>query len=122
MHLAHDCFMSTIGSLHFTAAVSSLNLTLIPTAYYFLMETQNHTCCKRNYTLLYFYISVELIIWQEVAYLLEKQEFTPKNKTKRKKKKKKRELKFSGNMYFTFSYLERLSLAKVEKLPFVTKK
>ena len=62
MHLVHDCFMSTIGSLHFTAAVSSLNLTLIPTtAYYFHMETQNDTCCKRNYTLLYFYISEELI-------------------------------------------------------------
>ena len=54
--------MSTIGSLHFTAAVSSLNLTLIPTtAYYFHMETQNDTCCKRNYTLLYFYTSEELI-------------------------------------------------------------
>ena len=43
--------MSTIGSLHFTAAVSSLNLT--PTAYYFHMETQNHNCCKRNCTLLF---------------------------------------------------------------------
>ena len=61
MHLVHDCFMSTIGPLHFTAAVSSLNVILIPTAYYFHMETQNHTCCKCNYTLLYFYISEELI-------------------------------------------------------------
>ena len=61
MHLVHDCFMSTIGSLHLTAAVSSLILILIPTAYYFHMETQNPTCYKRNYTLLYFYISGELI-------------------------------------------------------------
>ena len=53
--------MSTIGSLHFTAAVSSLNLILIPTAYYSHMETQNHTYWKRNYSLLYFYISEELI-------------------------------------------------------------
>ena len=77
--------MSTIGSLHFTAAASCLNLILIPTAYYSHMETQNHTFCKRNYTLLFFfYISVELITYQEVAYPLEKQEFTPKNKTKKK--------------------------------------
>ena len=78
--------MSTIGSLHFTAAASCLNLILIPTAYYSHMETQNHTFCKRNYTLLFFfYISVELITYQEVAYPLEKQEFTPKNKTKKKR-------------------------------------
>ena len=83
MHLVHDCFMSTIGSLHLTAAVSSLILILIPTAYYFHMETQNPTCYKRNYTLLYFYISGELITLQEVPYPLEKQEFIPKNKTKK---------------------------------------
>ena len=83
MHLVHDCFMSTIGSLHLTAAVSSLILILIPTAYYFHMETQNPTCYKRNYTLLYFYISEELITLQEVPYPLEKQKFTPKNKTKK---------------------------------------
>ena len=53
MYQGHDCFMSTIGSLHFTAAVSCLNLILIPTAYYH-METQNYTCCKCNYTLLFF--------------------------------------------------------------------
>ena len=53
------------------------------------METQNHTCCKRNYTLLFFYISEELITQQEVAYPLEKQEFTPKNKAKKKVKDKK---------------------------------
>ena len=47
--------MSTIGSLH-------LNLILIPTAYYSHKETQNHTGCKRNYTLLFFYISEDLII------------------------------------------------------------
>ena len=46
--------MSTIGSLHFTAAAFCLNLILIPTVYYSHMETQNHTCCKRNYTLLFF--------------------------------------------------------------------
>ena len=77
--------MSTIGSLHFTAAVSCLNLILIPTAYYSHMETQNHICCKRNYTLLFFYILEELITYQEVAYPLEKQEFTPTNKTKNNK-------------------------------------
>ena len=82
MHLVHDCFVSTI--LHFTAAVSSLNLTLIPTAYYFHIETQNHTCCKRNCTLLYFYISEELMTSQEVTYPSEKQGFTPKNKTKKR--------------------------------------
>ena len=49
------------------------------------METENHTYYKRNYTLLYFYISEELITQQEVAYPLEKQEFTPKNKTEKKK-------------------------------------
>ena len=49
MHYVHDCFMSTIGSLHFAAAVSSLNLILIPAAYYSHMEIQNHACCKRNY-------------------------------------------------------------------------
>ena len=78
--------MSTIGSLHFTAAVSCLNLILIPTAYYSHMETQNHTCCKRDYTLLFFYISEKLITQQEVAYPLEKREFTPKSKTKKQKK------------------------------------
>ena len=46
--------MSTIGSLHFTAAAFCLNLILIPTVYYSHRETQNHTCCKRNYTLLFF--------------------------------------------------------------------
>ena len=88
--------MSTIVSLHFTAAVSGLNVTLIPTAYYSAMEAQNHACCKRSYALLFFYISEELMTQQEVAYSLEKQEFTPKNKTKKKtnkqKKKKKRNL------------------------------
>ena len=49
------------------------------------METDNHTYYKRNYTLLYFYLSEELITQQEVAYPLEKQEFTPKNKTEKKK-------------------------------------
>ena len=46
--------MSTIGYLHFTAAAFCINLILIPTVYYSHMETQNHTCCKRNYTLLFF--------------------------------------------------------------------
>ena len=50
MHLVHDCFMSTIGFLYLTAAVSSLNLILIPTACYLHMETQNHTCCNLTYT------------------------------------------------------------------------
>ena len=60
--LSPRLFYESIGSLDFTAAVSSLNLILTPnTAYYPHMETQNHTCCKRNYTLLYFYISEELI-------------------------------------------------------------
>ena len=53
--------MSTIVSLHFTAAVSGLNVILIPTAYYSAMETQNHAYCKRSYTLLFFYISEELM-------------------------------------------------------------
>ena len=34
----------------------------------------------------FFYISEELITQQEVAYPLEKQEFTPKNKVKKKEK------------------------------------
>ena len=50
------------------------------------MEKQNHTCCKRDYTLLFFYISEKLITQQEVAYPLEKREFTPKSKTKKIKK------------------------------------
>ena len=85
--------MSTIVSLHFTAAVSGLNVILIPTAYYSAMETQNHAYCKRSYTLLFFYISEELMTQQEVVYPLEKQEFTPKNKTKKKKNKQKKKKK-----------------------------
>ena len=71
--------MSTIGSLHFTAAVSCLNLILIPTAYYSHMETQNHTCCKRNYTLLFFLRRLSI----EKAGVYSKEQD--------KKKKKKRE-------------------------------
>ena len=109
--------MSTIVSLHFTAAVSGLNVTLIPTAYYSAMETQNHAYCKLSYTLLFFYISEELMTQQEVAYPLEKQEFTPKNKTKKKQtnKKKRKEEEFNGfakleNVAIRFDFLLALYL------------
>ena len=43
-----------------------------------------HAVNVPSYTLLHFYISEEVITQQEVAYPLEKQEFTPKNKTEKK--------------------------------------
>ena len=78
--------MSTIDSLHFTAAVSCLDLILI-----WILWHGNKITHAVNVTIhcFFFFISEELITWEEVAYPLEKQ-FTPKNKTKKKKEKKKK--------------------------------